>query len=125
MLELRVSVGTGRQVIPYSGKFSRYKISRIRPDPRKQQNLIPSKISHYTVISAILAWSNNMHCHDSLKWDPGHSFKSYSRSQKNGDASVPFRLIQTKVKWPFPMPKNGNGTGGGRCDGKCSRLFQS
>ena len=41
---------TGRQVIPYSGKFSRYKISRIHPDPRKQRKLIPSKISRYTVV---------------------------------------------------------------------------
>ena len=47
----------------------------------------------------------------------------YSRSQKNGDASVPFRPVQTEVKRPFPMPKNGNGTGGGRRDGKCSRLI--
>ena len=27
----------------------RYKISRIHPDPRKQQKLIPSKMSRYTV----------------------------------------------------------------------------
>ena len=33
--------------------------------------------------------------------------------KKNGDASVPFRPVQTEAKWLFPMPKNGNGTGGG------------
>ena len=43
----------GSSVIPYSGKFSRYKISRIHPDPRKQRKLIPSKISRYTVHSTI------------------------------------------------------------------------
>ena len=37
----------------------------------------------------------------------------YSRSQKNGNASVPFRPVQTEAKRPFPMPKNGNGMGGG------------
>ena len=33
----------------FSYKFSRYKISRFHPDPRKQRKLIPSKISRYTV----------------------------------------------------------------------------
>ena len=33
--------------------------------------------------------------------------------KKNGDASVLFRPVQTESKWLFPMPKNGNRTGGG------------
>ena len=44
---------------------------------------------------------------------------------KNGDASVPFRPVQTEAKRPFPMHKNGNRTGRGQRNGKCSRLFQS
>ena len=36
----------------------------------------------------------------------------YSSRQKNGDVYVPFRPVQTEVKWPFHAQKNGNGTGG-------------
>ena len=35
-------------------KIWRYKISRFRPDPRKQRKLIPSKISRYTVLLAAM-----------------------------------------------------------------------
>ena len=48
----------------------------------------------------------------------------YTRSQKNGDVFVLFSPIEMEVKRPFPIHNNGNRTGGGQCDGMCSRLFQ-
>ena len=36
-----------------------------------------------------------------------------------------FRSISPRQDRLFPMYKNGNGTGGGQCNGKCSQLFQS
>ena len=43
--------------------ISRYKISRIHPDPRKQRKLIPSKISRYTVYSSIHCAIMVCNCH--------------------------------------------------------------
>ena len=64
------------QVIPYSRKFSRYKILRIHPDPRKQRKLIPSKISRYTVLMQ-----------DEIP-DTGDIFSSETESESDSEEDV-------------------------------------
>lgn len=39
--------------------------------------------------------------------------KGKSLQSKDGNVFVLFRPVETEVKWPFPMYKNRNGTGGG------------
>ena len=45
----------------------------------------------------------------------------YLGDKKNSDVFVPFHPVEMEVKRSFPMHKNGNGTGRGRRDGKCSQ----